>query len=496
MLALFAHAILPCSPVISFSDLNVFMVECVRKRQGVRARGQGGPAAQSRTSPISPTSPTFSTSPTLSNAETLWAAMSDTSDAFTIVSPHVITPFERRFYWNGISGDPPELLYRSDLETNPFYVPPSGAHFSKIPVKIPNGVFDSDLNPVWDDSVAPKIIDSMKTNGIKHSSLKTVRFTIVQDGEVTTGPVTIWIAVKPNTTNAEALRDFTPNILHILSDFQIRGVVIEWYEGQVKRLAGPALMPVVNRTDPHFGINHPFNAALGIPVARQTPDDGAGTVTLLFKEVKTRDGEPSTRVLAITNKHVACVDTTTDYRFDGTNLLPILVCGERRYDDAVDEIMDAVSKGVRDATKLSGEIKDLEAKKGTAQADARSLKRFNQELENIEEDNAIRQTLFDQATTEWKSADDRRFGIVDYAPKTSVTTDWRHYTLDVATVNVDLDKIVNFTSNIVDFGKFPNAPFPYLLPVYHFQIWFTSVQFLRKPIRCDRARRLVLARRD
>ena len=422
--------------------------------------------------------------------------MSDTSDAFTIVSPHVITPFERRFYWNGISGDPPELLYRSDLETNPFYVPPSGAHFSKIPVKIPNGVFDSDLNPVWDDSVAPKIIDSMKTNGIKHSSLKTVRFTIVQDGEVTTGPVTIWIAVKPNTTNAEALRDFTPNILHILSDFQIRGVVIEWYEGQVKRLAGPALMPVVNRTDPHFGINHPFNAALGIPVARQTPDDGAGTVTLLFKEVKTRDGEPSTRVLAITNKHVACVDTTTDYRFDGTNLLPILVCGERRYDDAVDEIMDAVSKGVRDATKLSGEIKDLEAKKGTAQADARSLKRFNQELENIEEDNAIRQTLFDQATTEWKSADDRRFGIVDYSPKISVTTDWRHYTLDVATVNVDLDKIVNFTSNIVDFGKFPNAPFPYLLPVYHFQIWFTSVQFLRKPIRCDRARRLVLARRD
>ena len=86
--------------------------------------------------------------------------MSDDSDAYTIVAPHVITPFERRFYYNGISGDPPELLYRSDLETKPFYVPTPGAHFSKIPTKIPNGVFDSVLNPKWDEIGAPRFTPS------------------------------------------------------------------------------------------------------------------------------------------------------------------------------------------------------------------------------------------------------------------------------------------------------------------------------------------------
>ena len=385
--------------------------------------------------------------------------MSDDSDAYTIVAPHVITPFERRFYYNGISGDPPELLYRSDLETKPIYVPPPGARCSKIPTKIPNGVFDSVLNPKWDEIVAPRIIASMKTHGIKYSALQTVQFTILQDGQVTIGPVVIWIGVRLKTTNAEAVRDFTPEILHILSDNQIAGVNVEWFEGDVTKLTGPPLLPVVHRTNPAFGLNHPFNAALGIPVARQTADDGTGTITFLFKEVKTRDGEPSARVLAVTNKHVACVDTKTDYRDDGTNPLPILVCGDRRYERAVADIMAAVSESVRQATKLSGEIKALEAKKGTAEEDPQSLRHLNRDSEEIEEDNATRQALYTKATLEWKTEDDRKFGLVDYAPKISATVDYRRYTFDVATIDVDLSKLDNFKSNIVDLGTFSSFPF-------------------------------------
>ena len=49
------------------------------------------------------------------------------------------------------------------------------------------------------------------------------------------------IAVHPNTNNARAVRDATPDdILHILSlnDAQVTGAVVEWYEGTVERLAG------------------------------------------------------------------------------------------------------------------------------------------------------------------------------------------------------------------------------------------------------------------
>lgn len=46
-----------------------------------------------------------------------------TMDALTVVAPHLICEFERVHYWHGISMDPPELLYRSDLKSNPFPIP-------------------------------------------------------------------------------------------------------------------------------------------------------------------------------------------------------------------------------------------------------------------------------------------------------------------------------------------------------------------------------------
>lgn len=346
------------SLTLPFSDVTCFMVDCLRKQHTAPAAGQDAPQ--------SPISPTFPTSPTLSDAETLYSTLSVDSDAHTVVAPHLISKYERHFYYHGVSGDPPELLYRSDLETNPFPIPPPGTHFSKIPSKTANGVFGTPLNLIWDDKVAPLVLTEMKSHGIKCSALEMARFTTVADGNVTTGPIVVWIAVRPNTTNAEALRDVTPDILRIFTDSQITDIVVEWYEGEVNKLAGPALMSVVNRTDPTFGLNHPFNTGLGIPIARQS-DDAQGTLTLLFKEVKTKDGEPSDRDLGVTNKHVACEVTTEDYEFDGINPQYILVCGDRRLERAMAEIETAVSTGLRDAIRLIGEVSDLEAKVGTPQ---------------------------------------------------------------------------------------------------------------------------------
>ena len=85
---------------------------------------------------------------------------------------------------------------------------------------------------------------------MKGTALKTVRFTTVENGNATIGPIVAWIAVRPNTTNAETLRDVTPDILRIFNDFQIPGVVIEWYEGEVSKLAGPALVSILVELHP------------------------------------------------------------------------------------------------------------------------------------------------------------------------------------------------------------------------------------------------------
>jgi len=435
------------------------MVDSLKRKFPVRAPPQD--ATQPRASATSPTSPA---SPTVSEVETIHSEFStdsfhsfgnmvDPFDPFDNI-PVLISEYEQNFWYHGISSDPPKLMWRSDLETNPFPVPPPGARFFSIPTKTAHGVFNTPLNYVWDDVVAPRILASMKAHGLKYSALKTARFSTVEDGgDETFGPIVVWIAVQPNTTSAVAVRGATPAILHILADVQITDVVVEWYEGSVVRLVGPPLMSVWSDTDPGFGLNHPFNTGLGIPIAREY-DDAQGTVTLLFKEMKTSSGDPSERILALTNSHVASIDTTTDYEFDGANPEHILVCGHRRFARAVTEIDDAINTGLRDAVRLAGKVADLESKLGTPKENSTALRRTKNALDEKEEDNATLQTFFTQVNADWRDTNSRRFGVVDWAPKISVKVDDLRYTRDIATFAVYGEKLKNFERNIVDLGAF------------------------------------------
>jgi hypothetical protein len=102
-------------------------------------------------------------------------------------------------------------------------------------------------------------------------------------------------------------------------------------------------MRVEDNISPSFGLNHPFNTGLGIPIARLS-DDAQGTLAFLFREVKDNNGRPSDKILALTNKHVVSVDTTTNYDYNEAHSQHIVVCGERRLARAVGEIENAINK--------------------------------------------------------------------------------------------------------------------------------------------------------
>lgn len=440
------------------SEVNCFQVELLRGEYDAKASAHGAPQA-------SPTSPTFRGSPVLRDADTLFSQPSASSTATTVVALDLISQYESNFYYRGLSEDPPKLMWRSDLDTNPFPMPEAGEHFVNPPSKTAFGIFNMRLNKVWDSTVAPRIIALLKTHGIKRSVLKTARFLIVDEdaGTERWGPDTIWIAVHPNTTKAADARDVTPAILQILNDAQVYGAVVEWYEGAVESLVGPPLMPIVDNSDPTFGLSNPFDVGLGIPIARAS-DDAQGTVTLLFHEVKTKDGTPSDRILALTNKHVVTVDTTTDYIFDAANPVSILVCGERRFDRANKEIKEALNTGLREAVRLAGELKDLQTKEGTPAK--RAVQRKEADLTRQLEDNEVRQELFHVVNGPWKLAGNCKFATVLWAPKISVTVPGHPYTRDIATLVVDEVKLEHFNGNIVNLGTFLDFPhIPSLTPL-------------------------------
>ena len=126
------------------------MVDCFKRQYPVQA------PPQDATQP-----PTYPTYPTISEAETLYPELSNDSDARAVVAPDLISKYEMNFWYHGVSGDPPKLIWRSDLETNPFPIPPPGTNFFKIPTKAAHSVFNTPLNDMWDNT-APRILELMK----------------------------------------------------------------------------------------------------------------------------------------------------------------------------------------------------------------------------------------------------------------------------------------------------------------------------------------------
>ncbi|EIM84740.1 uncharacterized protein STEHIDRAFT_60563, partial [Stereum hirsutum FP-91666 SS1] len=343
-----------------------------------------------------------------------------------VVPPNLISEYEVNFYYHGISSNPPKLLWRSDLESNPFPFPPVGTDFHKIPKKSPRPVFNTPLNPMW-DTVAPQILESIKARGLLYSALKTAKFLIVADGEERTGPIVIWIAVRPNTTNAGAVRDATPDILDVLTRAQITGVVVEWYEGSVVRL-GARLPPKVFSLAP-FGVHCPITP-VGVPIARES-DDAQGTLTFMFKEVKTKTGEPSNRILALTNKHVASFDITTDYELDEADRQHIRVYSNRQLDRAITKIRDNIARVARELAN-------------TPQDD----------MSVLVSEMAALQLRLNAVDAELKNTNGRRFSVVDWAPQISVRVDDRHYTRDIATLAVHDNRYgLDSSNNQINFNE-------------------------------------------
>jgi hypothetical protein len=380
----------------------------------------------------------------------------------TAVAPYVVSDYERINYYHGISLDPPELLYRSDLQTNPFPVP-KGRHFS-TPTKTVYGVFNTRLKEVWNE-VAPKICEILKARGIRYSAVIAARFlTQGEDGEGSLGPVVVWIATHPNTTTAENAHDVSPDILSLLATFGVEGAVIEWYEGAVERLSGPPLLRVTLDTDPTYYLRRFLTAVLGMPITtkEREADDAQGSVGFFFHENKTKHGEPSARVFGVSNCHVLRKKTTIDYEFRGAGAAPQLVrvAGSRRFQRGVNEIRARIGHLGSDAELLATEIAQLELQLRSddpdevAEAEA-AVEVKQTKLTQVKTDIGVLEAFYKELNAQWSDIGRRNIGHVDWAPKISVDVEGDRYTMDVGTFELDEARFKpNFKGNVVDLGAF------------------------------------------
>ena len=422
---------------------TLFVLECLDE-WGKRIKGPGLPV-----------SPTLSKAPHLS-------ALTIASDA-TAVSSLFISDYERTTFYNGITpaGDHPRLFYRSDLLTNPFPVPKGRLSINATKSALP--VHNTPLNGCW-DTVAPKIVALLKHQGIRYSAIDPARFfTHGLPGEKgTLGPVTIWIALHPGTTTVETAHDASLGILELLKANGVDDVVVEWREGAPEKLSRPALLRIVDSTNPTYNVRRFLTAALGMPIAPATKveDDAQGSVAFFFHENKNKNGDPIDTVLGVSNCHVLSEDVTVDYEFKQSGARPQLVRvnGFRRFQLGLQEIKDCVAGHAIDAECWAREIIELEAKPKSedqeeAEKDAKALVVMWAKLAQAKEDIDALEKLYKEAKCQWGDIESRNIGYVHWAPKISVGVQGCKYTKDIGTFVADPKKFkAHFKGNVVSLG--------------------------------------------
>ncbi|KAG8805784.1 hypothetical protein FRC17_005337, partial [Serendipita sp. 399] len=400
-------------------------------------------------------------SPTLSDTPTVFSQISVASlasEALTVVGSHLLCEFERVHYYNGVSVEPPELYYRSNIDTVDFKLPvPGQQNFIEIPFKTAEGVLGTPIVEVW-DKVAPLIVALFKSTGVKHSALHPVFFSTLNDNmEKVMGPLVIWVATHPGTTSPDKARDVSPAVLSILVDHGIEGAVVEWIEGTVEPMTGPPLMPTVENTNPTHDVRHPFTALHGMSIATEDRenDDATGTISIYFHE-----GGDSNRVLAASCKHVFHADTKSNYKLGGSGhrKQQVRVNGMRKFQRALAAIKYKVDANVTDVVALTEDIERLENEPKSedeeeAQDKAEALEKKKVQWTELTKAGTRLREFFKTVTRDWTDITRRNIGHLDWAPPISIDVDDFTYTRDMGAFFLDAQKFAkNFVGNVVDLG--------------------------------------------
>ncbi|TFK66837.1 hypothetical protein BDN72DRAFT_843693 [Pluteus cervinus] len=426
--------------------------------------------AAEATGPISPA--TLANSPTTSHFSAL--TLVSPKNGGTVDPAYAVSAYERAWYYYGTTndGDQPQLLYRTSWEKDP-WVPPTG-RFAHPPLKFARPVHNTQLNTVW-DTVGP-LVDKLVHAAIKRSySINTARFFTVPNGEDvkdgTLGSVVIWVFVSPGSTSADTAHEVSQDILQLLANNGVYGVDVEWSEGVTSKLVAPALLPTVSKRNATVLARRHLTTALSIPIAaaEKAENDGQGTGGFYFHENLDKNGDPSDKVLLVTNHHVLCKqdDREYDFRSKGSPRPRVRVCGSRRFQRGLDEIKDEVVDHGNDASDCTKEIGELEAKmakKDVDEDDFKNLKKALQELGEHKSAIVELEQLYNEINANWGDTARRNIGFLEYSPPISVDVGSGRYTRDWATIRLDEARVKpNFKGNVIDLGTLPSREFKRLM---------------------------------
>lgn len=386
-----------------------------------------------------------------------------------MMSEHAPSSYERTCYYNGIAGEGecPELIYRSDYSATSF--PEPTGRFAKSVVKSVYGADDTPLGQIW-STISDQVRVMVKAAVPKYSCIDVARFyTHGPDGFVhnpdgetdggSLGPATIWVGVPPGSTSADTAHDVSQLILGLLLKNDIKDAVVEWRDAVVQKLSGPKLLRSTRRVDATFQARHFLTNALSIPLTTSGLEsvDSSGTMTMFLHLVRDASGNPTDKVLGLTNCHVLRDNWKVTYEFhDGDDVDHVRVCSMRRFQRGLSDIMKLVSEALYDVEIAANDLLRHEQTNDTSEEGLEVEADLKQQCQRKNRDIDRLQKFHDDVLKDWSNLQlQRNIGHVLYAPAITVDVNDTRFTADWGVFEAAEPKVSDgFEGNVVFLGAF------------------------------------------
>lgn len=227
-------------------------------------------------------------------------------------------------------------------------------------------------------------------------------------------------------------------------------------------MVAPLLPPAGRRNATVLARRH-LTIALSIPIAADSmamAKNSQGTGGFYFHENFDKNGDPSEKVLLVTNHHVLCKrdDKKYDLRTHNLRRQKVRLCGLDRFQRGFDTLdSEVVAHGIQ-ASTLVEEIGSLNIKVAKGNEDATDeLKEALAELNKHRVAIVELEKFHNDVSSTWSSISHRGIGVLDYTPALSIDVDHDRYTQDWATIRLARFK-PNFMGNIIYLGAFSFTP--------------------------------------
>ena len=353
---------------------------------------------------------------------------------------------ESYWYYTGLPSRP-RLVARSSTPTTPWREP-------AYPVrKELKSVGNHTLNDIWEDKLAPLVLDILDSERVKFTSVDVVRIGVVGKPSP---PVILWIGVLTESLTPVDGLNVALRCKELLEKNNIADVDVELRESIVTRSVGPRFLdPVAYGRNPTVEACRPLTATLGLAICAQSTSWAEGTGGFYMAE-----GGDSKRILLVTARHVVFPPNIVDnnmYEHENPSQprRNVLLLG----DGAFKELLAFIQSENGNATFMADyQPRRLEAIKGMdVEADERERERevAQATLDKANKTMNVHRAFCREVLECWGPTEGRVLGHVLFAPPIGVGPTADQYTEDFAVIALDPSKIdaQNFKGNVIDLGS-------------------------------------------